>query len=105
MAGHDQYRDSHGAVKEPRVAKTYSNIAIAWVGLGRPDRAEELLLQAMEIDPQDAEVHFNLGMVYRGQKRFEEAREQIIEALRLREDYPKARQTLDALERHRQSQR
>jgi tetratricopeptide (TPR) repeat protein len=63
-------------------------------GRGRLDEAIVCFKKALAINPQLAEAHRNLGMVFARQGKLDEAIAHYKEALRIRPDYPDARQKL-----------
>lgn len=63
----------------------------------RWDEAESYLRPLVEADPQDADGHYNLGLVAHRRGRYNDARAGYLAALRAREDYPDARFNLALL--------
>ena len=62
-----------GIQEEPRVARFYVNLGLAYGQLGRLEEAEAALKAAVEIDPRDAASYNNLAAVYLRRRRFSEA--------------------------------
>jgi len=60
-AARDCFRQALQA--SPRDALIMANLAAAESELGRPDEAERLLRQAVEVKPRFAQAHYNLGLV------------------------------------------
>ena len=52
---------------------TYANLAKAYMAVGEPKRAEEVLQQFLEKNPDSARVHNELGDVFRAAGRYDEA--------------------------------
>jgi len=48
----------------PHEARAHLNLAAAENALGHLDRAERALLRALEINPQQQGVHYNLAVLY-----------------------------------------
>ncbi|MFO7563442.1 MAG: tetratricopeptide repeat protein [Enhygromyxa sp.] len=61
------------------------------------DEAEALLTELIEADANDADAHYNLGLVAHHHNRYNKARSSYLAALRAREDYPEARYNLAVL--------
>jgi tetratricopeptide (TPR) repeat protein len=55
------------------------------------DGAEKAFCRAIEINPQQAEAHDNLGVIYETQGRLEDAAREFREAVATRPNYPQAR--------------
>jgi tetratricopeptide (TPR) repeat protein len=66
---------------------------------GRLDEAAAYFRQAVAIDPQSVEGHFNLGVALARLNRVDEAAEQFAYVLRLRPDATQARAWLQRLGR------
>jgi tetratricopeptide (TPR) repeat protein len=62
------------------------------------DKAIKHYRTALELKPDCAEAHFNLGLVYFQQGLTKKAREEFEEALRIDPGYGKARESLDRLD-------
>jgi protein O-mannosyl-transferase len=69
----------------------------AFAQMGRTDEAIRCFSEALRIDPQSVEAHFNLGIILARQNRIGEAVDHFSEALRLRPDLEGAQRWLDAL--------
>jgi len=85
-----------------RTARELVNSASVANRAGDNDRAERLLLEAVELDPENALARVSLGIVYLQENRLEQARAQFAAALELDPDGPYAEQVrgqLRALER------
>lgn len=63
----------------------------------RYDEAEALLLPLIEADANDADAHYNLGLVAHHRNAYNKARSSYLAALRAREDFPEARYNLAVL--------
>ncbi|MGD0384035.1 MAG: tetratricopeptide repeat protein [Thermoguttaceae bacterium] len=67
---------------EPRQIGPLVNAAIAYSNLGRSDKAEECLLQALKHEGDNAAANFNLGLLRGEQKRLPEAEAALRKALK-----------------------
>ena len=63
----------------------------------RYDDAEALLRPLVDADPNDADAHYNLGLVAHRRNRYNAARSGYLAALRAKADYPDARYNLAVL--------
>ncbi|HZV82434.1 MAG TPA: tetratricopeptide repeat protein, partial [Geobacteraceae bacterium] len=54
------------------------------------DELTALLKETVEMNPQDTNLHYKLGLVYEFQKNYESAATSYLEAIRLKEDNAKA---------------
>ncbi|MEO0180297.1 MAG: tetratricopeptide repeat protein [candidate division WOR-3 bacterium] len=61
------------------------------------DMAEEEYRKAIEMNPMDAEAHYNLGVLLYNQGRYEEAEKEFREAIRIKPDYAGAHLSLGLL--------
>lgn len=64
---------------------------------GRLAKAIEVLSQARDLAPQNAEVFYNLGLVYEARNSFREARDMYEQALKLAPGHKAAKAHLDKL--------
>jgi len=67
---------------EPRQIGPLVNAAIAYENLGRTDKAEQRLLQALKYEGDNAAANFNLGLLRGEQKRLPEAEAALRKALK-----------------------
>ena len=67
--------------------------------VGRRSEAEQRCLEALRFKSQAVCAHYNLGRLYLEQKRFEEARGQFGEVLRVDPSNQAARSVLDGIPR------
>ena len=58
------------------------------------DEAEASYTQAIALDPSNADVHYNLGIVLQELARFEESEASLRQAIALKPDYPEAQNNL-----------
>ena len=72
-------------------------LRLAYGNLGRNDKAEESLRQALKRMPNNAAVHFNLGLLCGEQGRFAEAKEALQNALKADPDMHQAAYNLAVL--------
>jgi Flp pilus assembly protein TadD len=64
---------------------------------GQFDEAVARFELASTLAPEDATIHYHLGCMYAGQRRFDAAETRFRAALRLRPDFGEARASLDRL--------
>ena len=67
---------------EPRQIGPVVNAAIAYSNLGRTDKAEQCLTQALKLDPDNAAANFNLGLLRGEQGRLPDAEQALRKALK-----------------------
>jgi len=80
-------------------AKAYTNLAYTFEKTGRADIAADNYLRALELDPNNINAHYNLGLVMVRQWRLEEAVSQFKMTLQLDQSHIKARQNLEKAQR------
>ncbi len=86
--------------KRPNNPRAHDNLAIAWEELGRLDRAEQSLREAIRVRPDYPSAYSNLGGILGRQGRYDEAIDLYHHALGIDPDYVFARVKLgDALVR------
>ncbi|MFH1628662.1 MAG: tetratricopeptide repeat protein [Pseudomonadota bacterium] len=61
------------------------------------DQAIEVFIKAVELNPHDSELRFNLGLTYRKRGMREEAMREYQEAIKLAPDFNEAHKNLDLL--------
>jgi tetratricopeptide (TPR) repeat protein len=64
---------------------------------GRLEEAIREFQTALQLQPNYAEAHYNLGLVYRSKNMLQAARSEFEQALRIRPDFEQARKALEAL--------
>lgn len=69
--------------RNPRAPEYWNNLSIVARQLGDLDGAEHALLQAVSLAPQEAQVHYNLGLLYAQQQRWLQARLALLDAVQL----------------------
>ena len=69
--------------RRPDVAEYWNNLAVVARQLDDLPTAEHALLQALSLAPQEAQIHYNLGLLYAQQQRWLQAREALLEAVHL----------------------
>ena len=75
----------------PAVSAYWNNLGVACRQLGDLPASEEALLTARSLQPDDAEVHYNLGLLYLQQHRWSDAREALLDAVEQAPDFIDAR--------------
>lgn len=73
--------------REQRLTAPYTNIAMAYREKGDAAKAEEYLMQALNVDLADPIANNELGLLYRKQGRFEDAKKAYTNALTRHPDY------------------
>lgn len=63
----------------------YNNWAVSSFNLGKIDEAINLLQKALQIDPDHAESHYNLGIAYSSKGMLQEAQREMLRAMQLRQ--------------------
>ncbi len=89
----------------PGNADAFESLGLALTLLDRRKDAIAAFETACRLDPASATAHLNLAVTYADSGRIAEARQQAEEALRLKPDYPRARDFLGFLVLRRQSRR
>ena len=79
------------------LASAYYNVGLDLTRAGRLQQAADQYLQALALNPEDANAHHNLGAVYARQGRLSQAIAQYREVLRLRPDSVQARSNLGVI--------
>jgi Flp pilus assembly protein TadD len=64
--------------------------AVALLDAGKINEAVEALKKVIEADPNNASMHYNLGVAYERRDEYEKARKEYDEAIRLKEDFGEA---------------
>src|SRR5579875_3389354 len=67
----------------PQVSAYWNNLGVACRLSGDTAASERALLKAGELAPDDAEVHYNLGLLYLQLRHWPRAREALLDAVRL----------------------
>ncbi|MEO8984076.1 MAG: sulfotransferase [Rhodanobacter sp.] len=76
---------------QPETSAYWNNLAIACRQAGDLAAAEHAALTARALAPNDAEVHYNLGLLYTQQLRWSLARQSLLDAVELASDFIEAR--------------
>lgn len=76
--------------KSPNKARPYNNLGKAYLDKRMFDKAEELYLKELEVDPDSVSAHNNLGSIYGVLGKYEQAFEEINKAIELRPDHDAA---------------
>jgi len=71
---------------DPENGDLYNRLGIVFFALDDPADAEESYLRAIEYSPWDAESYFNLGELYRAQRRWSNAKYMFEKCLQLSND-------------------
>lgn len=69
--------------RRPDVAEYWNNLAVVARQLDDLPAAEHALLQALSLAPQEAQIHYNLGLLYAQQQRWLQARDALLDAVQL----------------------
>jgi tetratricopeptide (TPR) repeat protein len=75
----------------PQVPAYWNNLAVAARQAGDLAEAEHAALAARDLAPDDAEVHYNLGLLYAQQQRWPLARQSLLDAAELAPEFIEAR--------------
>lgn len=75
---------------------TYNNLGVALISKGRIDEAMECHKKAIQLDPKNAEAHFNLANILMSQEKFKQAVDEYEKALHINPKYTKAHINLAA---------
>ena len=76
---------------QPQVSAYWNNLALASRQAGDLSGAEQALLTACTLAPEDGEVHYNLGLLQLQLQRWVAARQSLMEAVRLAPQFIEAR--------------
>jgi tetratricopeptide (TPR) repeat protein len=79
------------AQMQPGVSAYWNNLAVACRQAGDLAGSEQALLTALSLAPDDAEVHYNLGLLYTQQQRWLLARQTLLDAAQLDPHFIEAR--------------
>ncbi len=79
------------AQKRPDVSAYWNNLAVACRQAGDLAGSEQALLTALSLAPNDAEVHYNLGLLHMQQRRWLQARQSLLDAAQLDPRFVEAR--------------
>jgi len=77
--------------RQPRTFEYWNNLGLAAREAGDTQTAERALQRALTLASHQADVHYNLGLLYLQQQRWLAARESLLEAVRLAPDFIEAR--------------
>ncbi len=91
----EQYRAA--TVADPNDVEAYTRTGVACNRLQRYEEATRAFLRAIEIAPDRAYLHNNLGFCYVLQERFDDAEKSFRNAIALRPDYKRAHMNLGAV--------
>ena len=75
----------------------HNNLGDLYREQGKLEEAEQQYLEALRINPNNAEAHYNLGLLYDKQGKLKEAEEQYLEALRINPNDADAHYNLGSL--------
>ena len=79
------------AQMQPDVSAYWNNLAVACRQAGNLPASEQALLTALALAPDDAEVHYNLGLLYTQQQHWIQARQALLDAVQLNPHFIEAR--------------
>ena len=92
LLGHTQLRNkqydqavqtfTHGLAQSPDDSDLYNSLGVAYQYLGKFDEAEAAFLRAVELVVDHAKPWFNLGKLYLGQRRLDQARHAFAQSLK-----------------------
>lgn len=77
--------------------EAYMNLAGVYTLLDLREEAMRAYQAALKLDPNIFEAHYNLGLAYKENGRFGEAREHLQKTIHLKPDFGPARQALETL--------
>jgi serine/threonine-protein kinase len=86
----------------PKSAAVLLKLGLMLEAQARQPEAEDAFREAVRLQPDFPEAHYNLGLALKGQGKLPEAIAEFQEALRLRPDFPQAKQNLAEAERLRE---
>jgi tetratricopeptide (TPR) repeat protein len=75
----------------PEVSAYWNNLAVVSRETGDLMASEEALLKALSLAPDDAELHYNLGLLYTQQRQWLLARQSLLDAVQLAPSFIEAR--------------
>ena len=81
---------------DPSYADGWVNVGRVRVREGRTEEAQDVLLKALEVDPELAKTHFFLALTYKSQGEYDKALQHLGQA---REEYPRDRVVLNQIGR------
>ena len=81
----------------PEVTSLHIDLGIAYARVGKLERAEDSIKNALQLSPRHPVAHNELGILYRKMGRFEKARESYEDALDVYPDFHFARRNLAIL--------
>ncbi len=67
------------------------------IGMGKALEAEDMIKKAIETDPNNALLHFNLGTIYEGKKDYDNAIKSYLKAIEIEPDHLSANYNLGAM--------
>ncbi|WP_233840903.1 sulfotransferase [Dyella sp. 2HG41-7] len=76
---------------KPHTFEYWNNLGLAAQETDQTEISEQSYLQALTLAPQQADVHYNLGLLYLQQKNWLAARDALLEAVQLAPDFIEAR--------------
>lgn len=77
--------------RRPEVPEYWNNLAVVARQTGDPATAEHALRRAVALAPQEAQIHYNLGLLHAQQQRWLAARESLFDAVELMPGFIEAR--------------
>jgi protein O-mannosyl-transferase len=90
-----QFEAAHSL--KPDDPRILLNLAAAKSALSELDQSIDLLIKALEIDPEFRDVHYNLGIAYWRKGRAPEAIAELEMELALHQDHEAARETIERI--------
>ena len=77
--------------RRPEVSAYWNNLGVVCRQMGDMAASEQAMLMARSLAPNDAEVHYNLGLLHIQQRRWPLARQTLMDAVQLSPDFIEAR--------------
>ncbi|WP_430391454.1 sulfotransferase [Dyella sp. 20L07] len=77
--------------RSPQTPEYWNNLAVVARQIGDLSTAEQALLKAAGLAPHEAQIHYNLGLLYAHQRRWLLARQALLDAVQLAPDFVDAR--------------
>jgi len=86
-------------VEDPADVDAYLYLALAYARQGNFDKCVSLLEQAVDLAPDSAKVHYNLGVAYHKAQNLAQAKDSYLRAIGLDPNYAAAKNAFEMLTR------